>query len=751
MSKITDAEANATSLDGLINDDGLIPTLRNGPKPSWEYLVNEVRNSRGFRVVGAFENGFTYELFNDVGIDSEGNGWIYVGDGSPNKTVVAGTLPSTPDYEQVTFNSADNIMLSNGRNVDDQSIQSRQSIEAIYKAQGYNNVFFFEDGFTYTEANDVGVYSDGTAWTYADAGTLPVTIAAGTVPSEGVYEKVEVKAENVKFNDGSNVQDLVDDAPNNAGAKIPFTQGSNYTTGSLARATEEVIKSDTYSKSNHKNVLQSHININKQGIYPWGGRGVSILGDSISHMAFSKDAFRNNWTNIFKRCFNAEHEKSSYGFVSILPYLGTGSNQSYEIHDVTKTGSWTALTGVDCEWSMSGYAEESSTVNDTIDVVVPSFQRFFGIWYHSFSGGGTFEVLVNGVSKGTVDSDGADGSTRTSGLHPIGQLDVIDDGTGVCNIQIKVVSGAVRILGLSYENAEYDLQVSNWSQSGRQLRYVSQEVIQKAMSGAMDFVLALGFNDGQSAQNDPTYLAELQQRIDWIIAEANANGTKVWILNFNWQRPITDNIAIELKRCADSITNATYIRFADYIKLDGTTPSSSYLTDVVRLWVDSAHPTVLGHKMIGETVAKTMGLSCSSKNDALLYHDWWIPVKFNSTLRNTFTDPLQVTAYKRNGNSLIFRIYCYSNLVDNATTAVPAGIYDMVDGADLPFNIYVPNTAFLPIDWSLDDDELTKPYYSALLEARFARNGFRLRVKTTTERNIDGYITVPVFSTAERM
>lgn len=65
--------------------------------------------------------------------------------------------------------------------------QSRQAIEAVYKAQGYNNVFFFEDGFTYTESNDVGIYEDGTAWTYADAGALPVTVAAGTVPSEGVY------------------------------------------------------------------------------------------------------------------------------------------------------------------------------------------------------------------------------------------------------------------------------------------------------------------------------------------------------------------------------------------------------------------------------------------------------------------------------------------------------------------------------------------------------------------------------------
>lgn len=117
MSKIADTEANATSLDGLVNDNGLIATLRNGPKPSWQYLVDEVRNSRGFRVVGAFADGFTYELFNDVGIDVDGNSWIYTGAGAPNKVVSAGTVPSAPNYEQVTFNSAEKVYFIDGSSV----------------------------------------------------------------------------------------------------------------------------------------------------------------------------------------------------------------------------------------------------------------------------------------------------------------------------------------------------------------------------------------------------------------------------------------------------------------------------------------------------------------------------------------------------------------------------------------------------------------------------------------------------------
>lgn len=69
-------------------------------------IIEETQSSRGFRVVGAFADGFTYELFNDVGIDADGNSWIYVGAGAPNKIVAAGTVPSVgAGYEQVTFNS----------------------------------------------------------------------------------------------------------------------------------------------------------------------------------------------------------------------------------------------------------------------------------------------------------------------------------------------------------------------------------------------------------------------------------------------------------------------------------------------------------------------------------------------------------------------------------------------------------------------------------------------------------------------
>lgn len=500
----------------------------------------------------------------------------------------------------------------------------------------------------------------------------------------------------------------------------------------------------------YQNDLLNKINENRNWIHPWGGRGVSILGDSISHMAFSRDAYRNNWTNILKRCINAEFDTSSYGFVSLLATLGSGGTLSKEIHSVTRSGTWAELTLDQCEWSVSGFALESSEAASELVVSVPTFQRFFGVWYHSFVGGGSFEIYVNGVLKATVNTNGSEGSTRTSALN-IGALAMADGGKGACAITLKVISGTVRLIGISYENTDYDHQVSNFSQSSRRLRWVSQEVIQKVVKGSTSFIMCLGYNDNASAEADPDYLAAIKQRIDWIISEATTYGVKVFVLDFVWIRGLTRAVPKELKRCADSIPGATYVRFADYLKIDASLADGAWLTDSIRLFDDSAHPNVLGHKMVAETIAKVMGLSVSSKRAALDHYDFWTPVQLTGVLRNTFTDPMQVTAYKRQGTNLVFRFYLYNETVNNSTTAVPAGTYDLIVSAGLGTDIYVPITTFFPLSWNTGDGEAVTPYVSAFLEARFARSGFRIVAKTTTKRNIEGTAIVPIFKSDKQM
>lgn len=154
MTDFANLQRDSDDLGALVNENRLVPTRYGGNKKSWQYLVDqfeaefteqllEINKSRGYRVVGTFAAGFDYELFNDVGIDASGNSWIYVGTGAPVKTVTAGTVPSAPDYQQVTFNSIDGVA-----GLRDELNSSSSKIETLEQGKRF--------------ATDHGIIADGT-------------------------------------------------------------------------------------------------------------------------------------------------------------------------------------------------------------------------------------------------------------------------------------------------------------------------------------------------------------------------------------------------------------------------------------------------------------------------------------------------------------------------------------------------------------------------------------------------------------
>lgn len=97
-------------------------------------VVLELSKSRGFRVVGDFASGFTYELPNDVGVDGSGNYWIYTDINALPVVVSAGTTPSAPTYTQVTFNDAIGVSYSENGNVD-AALRKRAGYYTLAQAQ----------------------------------------------------------------------------------------------------------------------------------------------------------------------------------------------------------------------------------------------------------------------------------------------------------------------------------------------------------------------------------------------------------------------------------------------------------------------------------------------------------------------------------------------------------------------------------------------------------------------------------------
>lgn len=309
MSKIADAEANVTSLDGLVNDNALVPTLRNGPKPSYQYLVDgwnaeiaeailEMQKSRGFRVVGAFVDGFTYELFNDVGIDAEGNIWIYVGTGAPNKVVAAGTVPSVgAGYEQVTFNDASGVINANGGSVQDfidsfelkvfqSSTASNTTLIESYTKQP-SQVFEVRKASDDTlatiyrdEAGTIEIAQNGTANKSDSSGHVLFYISDGVYYiSTGVNQKGFSTKELIPFNKGSH--NIITCIPRiSAAGEISFVDDVDHETlgfSSVERVGDFIMRvnySETYSQVNNLSITIDD-ELCKYGVFTGGSVGVS--------------------------------------------------------------------------------------------------------------------------------------------------------------------------------------------------------------------------------------------------------------------------------------------------------------------------------------------------------------------------------------------------------------------------------------------------------------------------------------------
>ena len=411
------------------------------------------------------------------------------------------------------------------------------------------------------------------------------------------------------------------------------------------------------------------------------GRIINILSDSIGHGAYAGELYFNGWTQILRRMANIEFGSASWGFVSICDSASSGSDSFQEVHSVVRNGAWVEKFRADASYIINGFGLRSSTATDNLQITVPTFTDKFTVWWSKLPTGGSFEIYVNGALKATQPTLGG----TNEGWFLSTSVAMEDNGKGSCNIEIRVVGdGDVEILGMSYFNSIEDLMVNNFSQFGRRLSEVDEQTIITAIEGATDFVLALGYNDAGPANSDPLIAAAFTQRIDWIIQYCNQFNVNAIILDFNWARPESWHVRQELERCANSINSAKFVPFPRYLSIDNQPQSPAGYLQPIGFLVDDAHPTVLGHGMIAETVSKALGLSVNSKEQANRNDTMWIPFQISSVndLENRFPlQPRRISSWRLQGSSVAIKWYVQRT----GGAAFATGSYRLVDSTD--FNV----------------------------------------------------------------
>ena len=393
---------------------------------------------------------------------------------------------------------------------------------------------------------------------------------------------------------------------------------------------------------------------NQTSNLPSGKKSVIILGDSVSAGAFSGAQFYNSWPRVLGRGLNAEHDSKGYGFVNPIG-IGTGETYSPEIHSVIFSGNWGKPA--DSKSTISGNLHQSSVVGSTIFISAPAITSKVAVWYVPRTGTGVIHVSVNGMLLRVIQAGGPVSYTKYS------LIDVTPNEFGALNIEIKHESGdTIDICGVSYYGANSEPCLENFSQSGRALADLSDEVIDFVAANASTLIVALGLND--------TDAAAMVSRVDRIILKCNENKTKLIVADFNWSAEKSDPIRQQLERLANGSGSTTIVNFPDHIRSDGVISDSAYRINTIGMWWDIAHPNAFGHRWIGEVIMKTMKLGIGTKSQGMKYADYQQLITLFGSMRHfDVTSADTISSVIRNGNTVLIKV----NIKDGFFGIFPLG------------------------------------------------------------------------------
>lgn len=463
--------------------------------------------------------------------------------------------------------------------------------------------------------------------------------------------------------------------------------------GLLSTVIDGLLEDSAQSGSVTASWSLSKVNVEK-AVSPWGMKApINNLGDSISHGAFAGELYYNGWTRILARMLSGDYGGLSYqGFVPMTT-LGSGATESRDIHSIAFVGTWNAQSSessVNGAASYNGLSFQTLTQGNRITSQIPTFQKQALVWYLQQPGGGELTVSDNTGALNVIDTNG------TLSVK-VALVALVDNGQGSTTLQAEKTDAngtPVDVLGFGYIQGVNTPVLHNFSTSGRRLRYVDEQVIDDCASNSAVFMLSLGHNDRGDVDADPggAYATAFTQRIDWVIQYCNANNTFLVVNDFCWTAADTSFTRSELKRAAVE-TGGLYIPFPNLIKPDGSVPGTTYLTSTLNMWVDGSHPNAEGNKWIAETIAKYIGLSVTSKADAVAKYDYWMPFELPAGTSNSFTSPGSVSAYRIDGGQISYRW----SVQRAAGGSFPTGTFQLQTGFRVPLpdvqTVGTPTTA----------------------------------------------------------
>lgn len=407
---------------------------------------------------------------------------------------------------------------------------------------------------------------------------------------------------------------------------------------------------------------------------PWNQLApLNVLGDSITYGYFSSydgagrlaksyggGLFYHSWTSLFARMFSADNGTNCYkGFIP-LP-LGYGDDWDV-FKQTSKKGTWSIQdSGLYASNLYNGACYQTSEFNAELVYSIPATFDEVQLFYCVQPNGGTMQVSVNGEVWETIET----ASDTVKNLVIKRRTLANKQGSMILSIKkIDNTTNPVGVSGIGVDNIVTHTSTNTRGGSlnqfaipGRKLIDVSENVIADVAKNASGLILALGFNDkniSYSGGDNVSKRIEFSKRIGWLVKYCNLYNTPLVVVDLTWTLEPWRFTRRELRRAARE-TNGVYIPLADLI-IKGRLSTEEERMNKLRMFYDGAHPNRNGQQWIAEMVAKYLGLSCTSKKDAILHHDYWMPLDLSSSWVNiNTTQNWNFSSYRINGGNITIK------------------------------------------------------------------------------------------------
>lgn len=404
-----------------------------------------------------------------------------------------------------------------------------------------------------------------------------------------------------------------------------------------------------------------------------GTRNIHVMGDSISHGANAPDMANDSWTGILRKLLQHEFNTKNHGFVNLKSEISNVLGTYKDVIDVSTSGVWSPSNS---ENNLGGYIYKSSDSNGKLIITIKEkASRVEMLYDRTQVNPAEFDLVVNGIVARTVSTGGTD------------RFDMISPSVSLEGYEFPVVLEVVKkdalqttFSGIQLYDGRSEMFFHNFARTGLKLIDLSNSTIQRLTDCNVLF-FALGHNDRYSNVS----LSTFSEKINIIRDEVNSNGAFLVVVDFLWYEPITDGFRSEIKRLYDEVENSVYVPFPDYLygSVRETWKEKGFLGD-------SSHPTVLGHKLIAETIAKKISLSITSKEsianvrkmDSAITaltalpeanNEWKIIDEFQNGWVPLFASEKYKTKYKKVNGIVFVEVFLKSGAANTVAFNIPAG------------------------------------------------------------------------------